>query len=136
MLTLSEAKTTAQAIELELSALVPSPLVAAIAQTSRGSLLDCASGGSHWSGHTRVDFIGPIDTAQVLEAGARAWNARGEPWHASVEDIVEADLMLVVRGPGDSQYLMSTSSDKTYAHIDSFAPCVEVQPGEVRGPFY
>ncbi|GAA0962222.1 hypothetical protein [Frigoribacterium faeni] len=132
---LPEAKRIAQDIAIEVVAVVPRPLISTVEQKPKGSLLSCSNGGHHWAGHTTVEFVATLDAVPVFEAGVRAWNQR-EGWHAELDYMFDRSPQFVLTGPGDSVYLMSMDPDLGSAHVSSFSPCIEVKPGEVRGPFY
>lgn len=132
---LAEAKRIAQTTERELAEIVPLPLVQSFEQQPKGSLMSCSDGGSHWAGHSKLTFLAPLDPGELFQSASEKWNGR-PGWAADVGDTGVGSLRVIVQGPGTSSYILSMAPDGLTARISSMSPCVEVEPGEVRGPFY
>lgn len=134
-MSLQKAKSMTQRVEREIVDGIPPELIVGKEQKERGSLLSCSDGRHHWAGHFQVTFTAGVDGTDVVEQMARRWPER-DGYRARAEKTPMGAPRFTLTGPGQSIYMMDFSLRGDLARLSSFSPCVEVKPGEVRGPFY
>ncbi|MDQ1082366.1 hypothetical protein QE392_000667 [Microbacterium proteolyticum] len=137
-LTVDEAKSIAQEMEMTLAGFVPADEVSAVDQKPTGVLMSCTEEGSYqWSGQTKVvlNTDRTYDGAAVTEAIARAYDDRSS-YRTETDLTTDGELRAHVIGSNGQGYLVALSVDKTFVQILSFSPCFVLPDGMWPGGQY
>lgn len=130
-LSLSEAKSIAQKMEVKLASYVPKEAVASVEQRSTGALISCdRDRGYQWSGRTDVVYkdgasIDPQDLVDVILAAYD--NQKG--FQAESAPTVDQQPGVHVAGSYGAGYLVNESVDRASVQILSFSPCFVLPQG-------
>lgn len=117
------AKEVAQSMEVELAGFVPAENVSSSDQLDEGILLSCGIDDVfQWTGHNYLTLVGSVDSDQVVDAIARAFENRA-PFAARIETTQDGAPRVRVVGPAGASYSLAPSVDGSRIEIFSFSPC-------------
>ncbi|WP_156122613.1 hypothetical protein [Microbacterium hominis] len=125
-----EAKSIAQATELDIAAAIPSTMVARIEQAPTGVLMSCATKEYyHWAGGTKAFLKPDTDPAKAITAISDSFLKRPGFTMRILQDD-DTGPSVAITGPGDSSYAAVIFHRDSLIRIASFSPCFRLSDGQ------
>ncbi|GEB18047.1 hypothetical protein [Paenarthrobacter aurescens] len=131
-LTWQEAKAKAQAMELEIAALIPQDTVVSIDQKTKGVLLSCNKTQHRWKGSTTITVADGTKIESIVKDVEAHYRANG--LKVSVDMDIDEKLLVQIDPPAPGEnYLVGGGVKPNEIWIDSGSPCFTLPEGIYPG---
>ena len=131
-LTWQEAKAHTQAMELEISALIPKDAVLSIDQKKQGVLLSCTKTQHNWNGATTVTVAEGTEIEPIVRAIEAHYRTNGAK--VSVDRNVDENYRIQIDPPAPGEnYLVSEGFSPNEIRIASGSACFTLPEGIYPG---
>ena len=131
-LTWQEAKAHAQAIQLEIVALIPKNAVISIDQKKKGVLLSCDKTQHNWKGFTTITVAEGTEIEPIVRAIEAHYRAKGTKVSADRNLNEDYRIQIDPPAPGEN-YIVSEGLAPNQIDIDSGSPCFTLPEGIYPG---
>ncbi|MFJ6453493.1 hypothetical protein [Paenarthrobacter sp. NPDC091669] len=131
-LTWQEAKAKAQAMELEIAALIPKDAAVSIDQKMKGVLLSCTKTQHNWNGFTTITVAEGTKIEQIVRAIEAHYQAKGTKVSADSNPNEDYRIQIDPPAPGEN-YIVSEGLAPNQIDIDSGSPCFTLPEGIYPG---
>lgn len=133
-LSIEQAEATTQAVELEITAVVPPEFVGSVEQRPDGVLLSCDGGKGHqWTGQTQILLDGDPDVSDLVTLIGDSFAAKTE-YEVDHTPMSDGAPSAHITGAHASGWLVSPWDDGSGIEVLSFSPCFllpdDMSPGD------
>ncbi len=127
-----DAKALAQKLERDITAALPSSMLADIEQQEKGAFLGCTRDGARqWAGGLTATVVGDPLPEDVIGVIADHYRNSGEYRVGLRQD--QGDSIVNIAGEHGSLWIVRYVRDRAQLDVDSFSPCIrlpdDVWPG-------
>ncbi|MDR6435421.1 putative lipoprotein YajG [Paenarthrobacter nicotinovorans] len=131
-LTWQEAKAKAQAVELEIAALIPKGTVVSIDQKKKGVLLSCNKTQHKWKGSTTITVADGTKIDSIVKDIEAHYRANG--LKVSADKDIDGKILVQIDPPAPGEnYLVGGGVKPDEIWIDSGSPCFTLPEGIYPG---
>jgi len=127
-----DAKALAQKVERDITALLPSSMLADIEQQEKGAFFGCTRDGARqWAGGLTATVVGDPSPGDVIGLIADHYRNGGDYLVSLRQD--QGDSIVNIAGAYGSLWIVRYIRDRAELDVDSFSPCIrlpdDVWPG-------